>query len=83
MTSVEVQFSTDIFTTLRKAPEEVAGEIRLASALLWYSRGLVSQGKAAEIAGMSRSEFIDALGESEISANQETVEDLDEALARA
>ena len=83
MTSVEVQFSTDIFTTLQKPPEEVASEIRLASALLWYSRGLVSQGKAAEIAGLSRSAFIDALAESEISANQETLEDLDEALARA
>ncbi len=83
MTHVNIQFATDIFAALRKSPDEVATEMRLAAALLWYSRGLASQGKAAEIAGLSRSAFIDALADSEISANQETAEDLDEALARA
>ena len=56
--------------------------MRLASTLLWYSRGVISQGKAAELAGVSRAASIDALAESGISANQETVEDLDEVLAR-
>jgi predicted HTH domain antitoxin len=83
MPSVKIQFTTDIFKALHKPPEEVAFEIRLAAALLWYSRGLISQGKAAEIAELSRSAFIDALAESGLSANQETLDDLDEALARA
>ena len=80
MSSVSIQFPTDVFTALRKSPEEVATEMRLASTLLWYSRGIVSQGKAAELAGLSRAAFIDALAESGISANQESLEDLDEAL---
>jgi predicted HTH domain antitoxin len=83
MTNVNVQFSADVFAALRKSPEEIANDMRLAAALLWYSRGMVSQGKAAEIAGLSRSAFIDALAENEISVNQETLDDLDEALARA
>lgn len=83
MTSVSVQFPTDVFSALRKSPVEVANEMRLAAALLWYARGVLSQGKAAEIAGLSRSAFIDALAANEISASQETLEDLDEALARA
>lgn len=78
-----IDFATEVFAALRKSPDEVAQEMRMASALLWYSRGLVSQGKAAEIAGVSRSAFIDALAESGISANQETLDDLDKALARA
>jgi predicted HTH domain antitoxin len=82
LSSVSVRFPTDVFTALRKSPDEIAIEMRLASALLWYARGLVSQGKAAELAGLSRSAFIDALAESGISASQETLEDLDEALAR-
>ena len=83
MTVVQVSFDTDVFAAVRKSPEEVSREIRLATAVYWYARGLVSQGKAAEIAGVSRAEFIDVLAASGVSPCQETLEDLDEALARA
>ena len=33
----------------------------MAAAIDWYRRGLLSQGGAAEIAGVSRADFIDAL----------------------
>jgi predicted HTH domain antitoxin len=82
MTVVEVRFDTDIFATLRKAPEEVAQEIRLAAAVRWYALGQVSQAKATEIAGISRSEFIDAVAASGISVSQESIEDIREALSR-
>lgn len=82
MTLVQVQFDTDVFSTLRRSPAELAGEIRLAAALFWYAQGRVSQGRGAELAGVSRSEFIDALAASGISVCQETLEDLDEVLAR-
>ena len=35
--------------------------MRVAAAVKWYELGKVSQGKAAEIAGLSRSAFITAL----------------------
>lgn len=35
--------------------------MRLAAAVKWYELGRVSQGKAAEIAGISRAEFLAAL----------------------
>jgi hypothetical protein len=35
--------------------------MRIAAAVKWYELGQISQGKAAEIADCSRSEFIDAL----------------------
>lgn len=83
MTVVQVSFDTDVFAAVRKSPAEVSQEIRLATAVFWYARGLVSQGKAAEIAGVSRAELIDVLAASGVSPSQETLEDLDEALARA
>lgn len=83
MDTLKIQLPTDLLTVLHKSPDEIAADMRLASGLLWYSRGLVSQGKAAEIAGLSRSAFINALADSGISVSQETLEDLDEALARA
>ena len=82
MTSVQVQFETDIFSTLRKAPHEVAAEMRVAAAVVWYAQGRLSQGRAAEVAGLSRADFLDALAASGVSASQESLEDLDEVLAR-
>ncbi len=82
MTRVQVEFDSDIFTTLRRSPEEVAWEMRLAAAVIWYAQGRISQSRAAELAGVSRAELLDSLSESGVSASQETLEDLDEALAR-
>jgi predicted HTH domain antitoxin len=35
--------------------------MRLAAAIKWYEMGRLSQAKAAEVAGISRSEFLTAL----------------------
>ena len=50
--------------------EQLARESRLAAAMFWYDRGIISQGNGAEIAGLTRVEFIDALGRANISAIQ-------------
>jgi predicted HTH domain antitoxin len=42
----------------------------------WYELGRISQGRAAEIAGLSRAEFIDALGGYGVSPFQETLEEV-------
>ncbi len=36
--------------------------MRIAAAAKWYELRMVSQERAAEIAGLSRAEFLDALG---------------------
>jgi len=38
-------------------PEEFAHELRLAAAIHWYSRGQISQGKGAQIAGGGSTEL--------------------------
>jgi len=83
MTTVHVTFSIDVFSALRKSPEEIAREMRLAAALRWYAQGLISQGKAAELAGVSRAELIDALSASNVPVSQVSDAELDEELARA
>ena len=82
MAVVQVEFDTDIFTTLRRSPEEIAEDLRLGAAIRWYALGMISQGKGAEIAGLSRAEFIDALSASGVSPVQETLEEIREAMAR-
>jgi len=70
MVTVSFEFSEDVFASLRKDPDRFAKELRLAAAVKWYEMGWVSQGRAAEIPGLSRSRFIFPLGRFEVSPFQ-------------
>jgi predicted HTH domain antitoxin len=63
-------------SALRLSPSEFVKEMRVAAALLWYSRGELSQSKAAEVAGTSRAEFIDELSLRRIPVVQVAAEEL-------
>ena len=80
MATVTVEVPDDAFSALRRSPKEFAGEMRLAAAIQWYHQGLISQGKAAEIAGLSRADFLEALFRAKIPACQVTLEELREEL---
>jgi predicted HTH domain antitoxin len=76
-----IELPSDVFAALRQEPDVFVREMRLAAAVKWYEVGQVSQGKAAEIAGLSRAEFIVALGRFKVSPFQVTENELiEEAL---
>ncbi|NUO10381.1 MAG: UPF0175 family protein [Candidatus Brocadia sp.] len=70
------------FSALRKDPNEFAKELRLVAAVKWYEMGIISQERAAEIAGLSRSEFIFSLAKFGVSPFQYSIEEIKEELAR-
>jgi predicted HTH domain antitoxin len=82
MRTVSIEVPEAAFAALRKAPEQFAREMRLAAAVKWYEIGELSQGKAAEIAGLTRAEFILSLERFRVSPLQYTAEELREELAR-
>ncbi len=83
MTQLTLQMPESVFATLQQAPDEFAQELRVAAAVKWYELGRVSQGRAAEIAGLSRAAFIDALARYRVSPLQYTAEELAEELRDA
>jgi predicted HTH domain antitoxin len=85
-TVMSVQISIDLpesaFSALRVTPEAFAGELRLAAAVKWYEMGLVSQSKGAEVAGVTRHAFVEALARFGVSPFQTTTEELEDELVR-
>ncbi len=65
-----------VFSALRQDREGLIHELKLAAAVKWYEMGLVSQEKAAEIAGLSRHDFIFNLARSDVSAVQYSVDEV-------
>ena len=83
MQTVSLEIPATTFAALGESPDEFVSEMRIAAAVKWYEVGKLSQGKAAEVAGLSRSAFIEALSRFKVSPMQYTEKELAEDLADA
>lgn len=68
MTTITMQVPDEIFSALRRSPTEFARDLRLAAAAHWYAQGLISQEKAALLAGLDRTDFLLALAREGVDA---------------
>ena len=76
MTTVTIELPVTAFSALHVDPQGFAREMRIAAAVKWYELGTISQSKAAELAGVSRQEFLEALHRFKVSPFQVTPEEL-------
>jgi predicted HTH domain antitoxin len=80
MKTITIEIPDDTALPFGETDEQFARALRLAAAIHWYDRGMISQGKGAEIAGLSRAAFLDALFRANVPACQVTVDELKEEL---
>lgn len=83
MQNVSVEIPANTFAALGESPDDFVSEMRIAAAVKWYELGRLSQGKAAEVAGLTRAGFIEALSRLKVSPMQyterELIRELDDA----
>jgi len=82
MATVTIDLPDETFAALQRSPRELSQEMRLASAMLWYTQGRMSHEEAAQLAGISRIAFIDALAAAKLPASHVPVDTLIEEVER-
>ena len=82
MSDVTIKVPRDIVQALRLPPDVVAVELQRELAVALYQRGILSSGKAAALAGMTRWEWEELLGARKIPRHYAD-EDLDQDIAYA
>ena len=70
MSQLAIELPEEALAALQVSPEEAAHEARRILAIHWYAQGRISQGTGARIAGLSRHDFLIALGEAKVPAMQ-------------
>lgn len=80
MTQIVLDFDAGAMSALRKGPNQLAEEVKTAAVVQWYAEGRISQGKGAEILGISRAGFLDELYRRRVPAVQADIDDLREEL---
>ncbi len=82
MATISFEVPDEAMQVVSATPEAFACAVRLAAAMLWHSRAEVSQGTAAAIAGMDRTDFMFALSRHKLEIFVVDWDDFDRELAR-
>lgn len=76
MATVKIEMPSELLSALGKRPADAVREIQLMAALKLFECGRISGGMAAELAGLSRAEFLAVCGQHGVSVFQQTAEEL-------
>ncbi len=77
---LRIKYPSGFEHAVHLSKEEMEQHIRLMAALKMFELGKVSSGKAAELAGMSRVEFIETCGRYRVSVFNYTPEELEKEI---
>ena len=75
-----IRYPSGFETAIHLSKEEMEYHIRLMAALKMFELGKVSSGKAAELAGMSRVDFIETCGRYRVSVFNYKLEEIEREL---
>ncbi|HSL93514.1 MAG TPA: UPF0175 family protein [Bacillota bacterium] len=81
--TIEIPYPEDLPEALGESPEAFEREIIFLVAAKLYELGRISSGRAADLAGMGRVEFLDKLGQYRVSIFNYPLEELEKEIGEA
>ncbi|MEQ8755588.1 MAG: UPF0175 family protein [Coleofasciculus sp. G1-WW12-02] len=83
MSTIQLDIPEEILIILKDTPETIARELQLLAAVKLFELGKLSSGRAAQLAGISRVEFLMLLGRYQVSSFSLTPEELEQDVNNA
>lgn len=83
MFDIKLSLPDETLVALKRTPDQMAEEIRLAAAMKLYELGRLSSGAAAALAGVPRVVFLGKLADYGIATFKMSAEEIAEDLSRA
>jgi predicted HTH domain antitoxin len=83
MRAVTIPYPDDLPEALGQSPESFERQIQFLVAAKFYELGQISSGRAADLAGMNRVEFLEELGHYRISVFNYSLSELEQEIQEA
>ena len=80
---VEIDLPEEPLFSLKETPEHFAKEIKMLAAVKLFDLGRLSSGRAAQLAGVTRVEFLMTIGNYRVSPFSPTHEELEQDVENA
>ena len=83
MTTIQLEVPEEVLIGLKETPETIAKQLKLLAAVKLFELGKLSSGRGAQLAGISRVEFLMLLGDYQVSPFSLTTEELERDVENA
>ncbi|MBC6479556.1 MAG: UPF0175 family protein [Hormoscilla sp. GM7CHS1pb] len=83
MTTIQLEVPEEVLISLKETPETIAKQLRLLAAVKLFELGKLSSGRGAQLAGISRVEFLMLLGDYQVSPFSLTTGELEKDVKNA
>jgi predicted HTH domain antitoxin len=83
MSTIQFEIPDEILISLKETPDRLSKELCLFGAIKLFEMGRLSSGRAAQLAGLSRIEFLNTIGQYQVSPFVTSIGELEKDVLNA